>query len=227
MIELSGVTMRLPAAGGTVTILEGIDLNIPKGDFVAIVGPSGSGKSTLLGLMAGLDRPTSGSICIDGVDLSQLTEDALARLRREKMGIVFQSFYLIPTFTALENVQIPLDLLGRAHAEEEAEYLINEVGLSARKHHYPSQLSGGEQQRVAIARAFSGRPAYLFADEPTGNLDTHHGARVLDLLARLHQEQGSTLVLVTHDPALSTRARRITSLCDGKVIGDETHRCLP
>lgn len=221
MIEISNLTMQLTSGGRTVTILDGIDLSVPAKQFVAVVGPSGSGKSTLLGLIAGLDRPTSGSIRIDGVSLSELSEDDLARLRREKVGMIFQSFHLIPTLTALENVQVPLELRGERAADREAIRLLDAVGLGDRKHHYPVQLSGGEQQRVAVARAYSAKPALLLADEPTGNLDSANGARVIDLLLQLHRDQGSTLILVTHDPSLAARAERVLSLRDGRVVGDE------
>ncbi len=221
MIEISNLTMQLTSGGRTVTILDGIDLSVPAKQFVAVVGPSGSGKSTLLGLIAGLDRPTSGSIRIDGVSLSALSEDDLARLRREKVGMIFQSFHLIPTLTALENVQVPLELRGERAADREAIRLLDAVGLGDRKHHYPVQLSGGEQQRVAVARAYSAKPALLLADEPTGNLDSANGARVIDLLLQLHRDQGSTLILVTHDPSLAARAERVLSLRDGRVVGDE------
>lgn len=224
MIEISNLTMQLTSGGRTVTILDGIDLSVPAKQFVAVVGPSGSGKSTLLGLIAGLDRPTSGSIRIDGVALSALSEDDLARLRREKVGMIFQSFHLIPTLTALENVQVPLELRGEGSADREAIRLLDAVGLGDRKHHYPVQLSGGEQQRVAVARAYSAKPALLLADEPTGNLDSANGARVIDLLLQLHRDQGSTLILVTHDPSLAARAERVLSLRDGRVVGDEGQR---
>ncbi len=220
MIEISDLRMQLGSGGRTVTILEGITLQIPQKQFVAVVGPSGSGKSTLLGLIAGLDRPTAGSIEIDGVSLSGLNEDALARLRREKIGMIFQSFHLIPTLTALENVQVPLELRGEARPDREAGHLLDAVGLGDRKYHYPVQLSGGEQQRVAVARAYAARPALLLADEPTGNLDSANGARVIDLLFQLHRDRGSTLILVTHDPTLAARAERIVSLRDGRVVGD-------
>jgi putative ABC transport system ATP-binding protein len=203
-----------------VTILDGINLEIPEKQFLAVVGPSGSGKSTLLGLLAGLDRPTTGSIRFDGTSLTELGEDALARLRREKIGVVFQSFHLIPTLTAVENVKIPLELRGDPDADREALRLLGAVGLSDRKDHYPVQLSGGEQQRVAIARAFIGRPALLLADEPTGNLDTANGQRIIELLLRLHRDQGSTFILVTHDPTLAVHADRILTLRDGRIVDD-------
>jgi putative ABC transport system ATP-binding protein len=213
--------MQLPSAGRNVTILDGITLEVPEKQFLVVVGPSGSGKSTLLGLIGGLDRPTSGSVSLNGVSLSELSEDDLARLRREKIGMIFQSFHLIPTLTAFENVMVPLELRGDPNARQEALRLLVEVGLLERKDHYPVQLSGGEQQRVAVARAFAGRPSLLLADEPTGNLDTANGARVIELLIRLHRNQGGTLILVTHDPTLAAHAERIISLRDGRIVGDE------
>jgi len=221
MIRVSNLTMRLPSAGRMVTILDGINLEIPEKQFLAVVGPSGSGKTTLLGLLAGLDRPTAGAIHLNGTSLTELGEDDLARLRREKIGVIFQSFHLIPTLTALENVKVPLELRGDPGAEREALRFLEEIGLADRKDHYPVQLSGGEQQRVAIARAFIGRPEYLLADEPTGNLDTANGQRVIDLILRLHRDRGSTLVLVTHDPSLAAHAERIVSLRDGRIVQDE------
>ena len=221
MIKISDLTMRLTSAGKGVTILDRIALEVPAKQFLAVVGPSGSGKSTLLGLIAGLDRPTAGSIEFDGVAFSGLSEDDLARLRREKIGMIFQSFHLIPTLTALENVQVPLELRGDPDPAPEARRLLEAVGLLERAHHYPVQLSGGEQQRVAVARAYAGRPALLLADEPTGNLDTANGAKVVDLLVRLHQDQGSTLILVTHDLNLASYADRIISLRDGRILSDE------
>jgi putative ABC transport system ATP-binding protein len=204
-----------------VTILDGINLEVPEKQFLAVVGPSGSGKSTLIGLLAGLDRPSAGSIHLNGTSLTELGEDELARLRREKIGVIFQSFHLIPTLTAIENVQVPLELRGDPDAEREALRLLDEIGLSDRKDHYPVQLSGGEQQRVAIARAFIGRPEFLLADEPTGNLDSANGQRIIDLLLRLHRDQGCTLILVTHDPSLAVHAERIVSLRDGRIVQDE------
>jgi putative ABC transport system ATP-binding protein len=221
MIKISNLTMRLTSAGKEVTILDRIDLEVPPKQFLAVVGPSGSGKSTLLGLMAGLDRPTQGSIEFDGVPFSSLSEDDLARLRREKIGMIFQSFHLIPTLTALENVQVPLELRGDSDPAPEALRLLDAVGLLERRHHHPVQLSGGEQQRVAVARAYAGKPALLLADEPTGNLDTANGARVVDLLVRLHQDRGSTLILVTHDLTLASYADRIISLLDGRIVSDQ------
>jgi putative ABC transport system ATP-binding protein len=197
---------------------------VPAGQFVAVIGPSGSGKSTLLGLLAGLDRPTAGSIRIDGIELASLDEDALARLRLAKVGYVFQSFHLIPTLTALENVAIPLELAGAPDALERAGALLDEVGLKVRVAHYPAELSGGEQQRVALARAVANRPGLVLADEPTGNLDSATGAQIVDLLVGLHRRHGTTLILVTHDTALAVHAERIVELRDGRVVGDRATR---
>ena len=199
MIAVQGLSMRLAAGGRSVTILDQIDLVIPSKQMVAIVGPSGSGKSTLLGLMAGLDRPTSGSVVLDGVDITTLSESALARYRRQTIGYIFQSFHLIPTLTALENVMVPLELAGASSAKTRAIDLLHAVDLQDRLHHYPVQLSGGEQQRVAVARAFACRPPILLADEPTGNLDSATGQHVIDLILDLHRDYGTTLVLVTHE----------------------------
>ncbi len=191
------------------------------GETVAIVGPSGSGKTTLLGLLAGLDRPTSGRVLLDGTDMGALSEDGRARLRREKIGFVFQSFQLIPTLTARENVAVPLDLAGTGGGAARADELLGRVGLGGRGHHYPTQLSGGEQQRVALARAFIHRPTILFADEPTGNLDAATGERIIGLMMELNRELGTTLVLVTHDSGLAARMRRVIRLADGAVVSDE------
>lgn len=225
MIAVNDVSMVLTAAGRSVTILEGITLAIPVKQTVAIIGPSGSGKSTLLGLMAGLDRPTSGSIKLDNTDITAMSESRMARFRREKIGYIFQSFHLIPTLTALENVAVPLELSGDPQASERAAALLAAVGLSDRTGHYPVQLSGGEQQRVAVARAFACRPPILLADEPTGNLDTATGAQVIDLLLSLHRDHGTTLVLVTHDPSLAGLMERVISLRDGRVEADSTTSC--
>ncbi len=221
MIVVKNLVMRLTAGGQPITILDDITLEIPAKQVVAIVGPSGSGKSTLLGLMAGLDKPTSGSIWLDGVELTSLQESPMARYRRGKIGYIFQSFHLIPTLTALENVAVPLELLGDQQALGRAESLLAEVGLRDRLGHYPAQLSGGEQQRVALARAFSCRPPVLLADEPTGNLDSATGRQVIDLLLGLNRNHGSTLVLVTHDPDLAACAERIVTLHDGQVVSDK------
>lgn len=207
-------------ANDELVILHDINLSIQQGESVAIVGPSGSGKSTLLGLLAGLDVPTDGNIYLDGKNILQLSEDDRAALRGEKMGFVFQSFQLLPSFTALENVMLPLELQHNgdtyAAAQKQAQALLARVGLSERENHYPSQLSGGEQQRVAIARAFVGKPALLFADEPTGNLDSHTGQQVIDFMFELNRERGTTLVLVTHDLVLANRCSRVLELQDGR-----------
>src|SRR5262245_20614052 len=221
MISVRGLGMRLESGGRPVDVLTDVTLEIPARQFVAIAGPSGSGKSTLLGLIAGLDRPTAGRIRVNNVDLTELDEDDLARFRRDAIGYVFQSFHLIPTLTALENVAVPLELGGDALALERARALLDEVGLGERGHHYPVQLSGGEQQRVAVARAVARRPTLLLADEPTGNLDSATGKQIIDLLVALNRTLGSTLVLVTHDPALAALADRVITLRDGRVATDE------
>lgn len=216
-IECLALGKTLPSGDRTLTILDNIDLAVAAGELVAIVGPSGSGKSTLLGLMAGLDRPSSGSVRLDGVALEGLGEDRLALLRREKVGFVFQSFHLLENLTARENVLVPLELVGARDAPARTDELLEQVGLDERGHHYPAQLSGGEQQRVALARAFASRPSILLADEPTGNLDSATGARVLDLLLDLREAHGTTLVLVTHDPAIASRADREVHLRGGRI----------
>ncbi len=216
-LELVRLTKRLPSGERELTILDTVDLTVAAGEFVAILGPSGSGKSTLLGLAAGLDRPTSGEVRVDGRPIQDLSEDALARLRRRTIGFVFQSFQLLPNLTALENVLLPLELAGQADPLGRARALLAEVGLAEREHHYPVQLSGGEQQRVALARAFAPKPALLFADEPTGNLDGATGERVLGTLAGLRRSTGATLVLVTHDPAVAALADRRVHLRDGRI----------
>jgi putative ABC transport system ATP-binding protein len=223
-LELVQLTKRLPSGDRTLTILDAVDLAVAPGEFVAILGPSGSGKSTLLGLAAGLDRPSTGEVRIDGRPIQALSEDDLARLRRGRIGFVFQSFQLLPNLTALENVLLPLELAGRADPLVRARALLAEVGLAEREHHYPVQLSGGEQQRVALARAFAPEPALLFADEPTGNLDGATGARVLEMLAALRHSTGATLVLVTHDPAVAALADRRVHLRDGRIERIETRR---
>ncbi|MBA3670601.1 MAG: ABC transporter ATP-binding protein [Gemmatimonadaceae bacterium] len=220
MLEARQLTKEYRSGDRRLAVLRDVIFTIPDGAFVAIVGPSGSGKTTLLGLLAGLDVPTSGSVFLDGADLSLLSEDQRARLRGEKVGFVFQSFQLIPTLTALENVQVPLELRGDDGAPARATDLLARVGLAGRGHHFPNQLSGGEQQRVAIARAFSNAPRLLFADEPTGNLDTATGSRIVELLETLNREAGTTIVLVTHDLALARRAQRIIRLADGVVVSD-------
>jgi putative ABC transport system ATP-binding protein len=216
ILRCESLTKSYPSGGRELTVLKNITFALEAGGFLAIVGPSGSGKTTLLGLLAGLDRPTAGRVVLDGHDLGALTEDERSLLRGEKVGFVFQSFQLIPTLTARENVQVPLELRGE-EAEERAGELLERVGLGDRGHHYPAQLSGGEQQRVALARAFSHRPKILFADEPTGNLDAATGAGVIDLMVELNRELATTLVLVTHDPDLAGRARRVLRLRDGAV----------
>ena len=205
-----------------LTVLKDITFDVSPGEFLAILGPSGSGKTTLLGLLAGLDLPTSGTVQLDGENLGSMSEDERARLRVEKIGFVFQSFQLMPTLTAQENVQVPLELRGQSEAGTRARDLLTRVGLSGREHHYPAQLSGGEQQRVALARAFSTRPKVLFADEPTGNLDASTGATIIELMAELNHDQGTTLILVTHDLELASRARRTIRLADGRLSGDTT-----
>jgi putative ABC transport system ATP-binding protein len=205
-----------------LTILDSVSLSVPAGQLVAVVGPSGSGKSTLLGLVAGLDRPTAGTVAIAGHDLAKLSEDEVALVRRRSMGIVFQSFHLIPTMTALENVAVPLELAGEADAQSRARAELGKVGLAERLHHYPAQLSGGEQQRVALARALAPNPAILVADEPTGNLDEATGQQVIDLLFAGHVERGTTLILVTHDNALAQRCDRIVRLRSGRIENSNT-----
>ena len=201
-----------------LTILHQTDLTIEDGQFVAILGPSGSGKSTLLGLIAGLDSPTTGRIEIDGKDITAMNEDALALLRSQKIGFVFQSFHLVPSLTAYENVIVPMEIAGFAQAEDRTWQLLEDVGLKTRAHHYPSQLSGGEQQRVAIARAFANNPSILLADEPTGNLDSQNGKRVFDLLVQMNRNRGTTLVLVTHEKELADQADRQIHLRDGRIV---------
>ncbi len=221
IIEIVHLTRTIDTPSHRVEILRGIDLAIPKGQFAAIMGPSGSGKSTLLGLLAGLDTATSGQVLLDGVDITGLTEDQMAEVRGRKIGFVFQSFQLIPTLTAEENVLLPAELAGvGAENEKRARELLERVGLSERMDHYPVQLSGGEQQRVALARAFVTKPPILLADEPTGNLDGKTGQQVLDLLLELNRVEGTTLVLVTHDPGLAAHADRIITLKDGLVASD-------
>jgi putative ABC transport system ATP-binding protein len=222
MIEVSALTKSLTSGSHRVDILRGIDLVIPRGQFVAIMGPSGSGKSTLLGLLAGLDSPSSGRIVLDGVDIAGLSEDELAVVRGRKVGFVFQSYQLIPTLTAIENVLLPHELAGGPDGAVRARELLESVGLLDRQDHYPVQLSGGEQQRVALARAFMTKPPILMADEPTGNLDSTNGQHVLELLMTLNTREGTTLVLVTHDATLAARADRRILLKDGLVVGDVT-----
>jgi putative ABC transport system ATP-binding protein len=220
MIELYKVSKTVPSGSEMLTILHSLDLVIPDGQFVSIVGPSGSGKSTLLGLIAGLDAPTTGQIRIDGDDITSMTEDALTGLRGRKIGFVFQSFHLIPSLTAVENILVPMEIAGLRDAQKRAKSLLEDVDLVARAHHYPSQLSGGERQRVAIARAFSNSPKIMLADEPTGNLDSRNGQHVFDLMVEMNRRRGTTLVLVTHDHDLASLADRHISLKDGSVASD-------
>ena len=220
MLIAKDVTKEYKSGEQTLAVLKNVSFDVPQGSFIAIVGPSGSGKTTLLGLLAGLDRPTRGTVVLEDVDLGALDENARARLRGEKVGFVFQTFQLIPTLTALENVQVPLELRGTSGAAERATELLEQVGLSGRGHHFPTQLSGGEQQRVAIARAFANSPRVLFADEPTGNLDGVTGGKIFDLLQSLNSKSGSTIVLVTHDANLAAKAARIIRLSDGEIVED-------
>src|SRR6476469_2954716 len=220
MLEARQLTKEYQSGDHRIAVLRDVSFTIPTAAFVAIVGPSGSGKTTLLGLLAGLDVPTRGSVLMDGDDLGRLSEDRRAQLRGAKVGFVFQSFQLIPTLTALENVQVPLELRGDDGAPARARELLTRVGLGDRAHHFPNQLSGGEQQRVAIARAFSNSPRLLFADEPTGNLDSDTGHHIVELLETLNRESGSTIVLVTHDLNLARRAQRIIRLADGVIVSD-------
>ena len=218
MIELREVSKTVMSGSDPLTILHPLSLQIPHGQFVAIVGPSGSGKSTLLGLIAGLDAPSSGSVLIDNVDITRLDEDALARLRGEKVGFVFQFFHLIPSLTAYENVAVPMEIAGLDDARARAGRLLEEVGLTGRAHHYPSQLSGGEQQRVALARALANDPPIVLADEPTGNLDSANGRHILELLRKIHHGRGTTIVLVTHDAELAAIADARLMMRDGRVV---------
>ena len=216
MILLRGVSKTVSSGGQPLTILHPIDLEVADGQCLAIIGPSGSGKSTLLGLIAGLDSPSSGSIEIAGTDITRLSEDDLARLRGEKIGFVFQFFHLVPSLTALENIQVPLEIAGKRDARAQAQKLLDEVGLHDRGHHYPAQLSGGEQQRIAIARALANDPPLILADEPTGNLDSSNGRHILDLLLQVRQSRGATLVLVTHDQQVAAVADVQLTLRDGR-----------
>jgi putative ABC transport system ATP-binding protein len=221
MIEITQLTKTLYSGKRPVEILRGIDLLIPDGQAVVIAGPSGSGKSTLLGLVAGFDSPSGGKVTLDGQDLTQLSEDELALLRGRRMGFVFQAYNLIPTLTAEENVMLPMELAGDGGARSRAVQLLQAVGLEERRTHYPVQLSGGEQQRVALARAFAVKPAFLLADEPTGNLDSTNGEMVLDLLQQMKEEEDTTLLLVTHDTSLFRVADRKVMLRDGKIVSDD------
>jgi putative ABC transport system ATP-binding protein len=224
MIQLRGVSKTVMSGGQPLTILHPLDLDVASGRCLAIIGPSGSGKSTLLGLIAGLDAASTGTIAIGGIDITRLDEDALARLRGEKIGFVFQFFHLVPSLTAIENIQVPMEIAGRRDASERAQALLDEVGLHDRGHHYPSQLSGGEQQRVAIARALANDPPLILADEPTGNLDSSNGRHVLDLLLQVRRSRGVTLVLVTHDPSVAAVADDRLVLRDGRPVVSELER---
>jgi putative ABC transport system ATP-binding protein len=220
MIKLSNVSKVVRSGAEDLTILDNVSLEIPDGEFVAITGASGSGKSTLLGLIAGLDAPSAGGIFIDGDEVTKMSEDELASLRSGKIGFVFQSFHLIPSLTAFENVLIPMEIIGLKEARARAGQLLTDVDLTNRGHHYPTELSGGEQQRIAIARAFANNPKILLADEPTGNLDSKNGQHIFDLMTELHRQNNVTLVLVTHDQALADKAQRQIRLKDGRVLSD-------
>ena len=220
-ITLEGVHLTLESAAGPVNILRGVDLTIDASETVGVVGPSGSGKTTMLMVLAGLERPSGGKVMVAGQDLTDMSEDALARFRRDHVGIVFQSFHLIPTMTALENVAVPLELAGRKDAFGRAQEALEAVGLGHRLTHYPGQLSGGEQQRTAIARAFAPKPKVLLADEPTGNLDGDTGRQVIDLLFSQCEQDGTTLMLITHDPVLAARCQRQVRVSDGRILVDE------
>jgi putative ABC transport system ATP-binding protein len=221
MLVAKDLTKEYRSGDHALAVLRDVSFEIPQGALVSIVGPSGSGKTTLLGLLAGLDTPSRGQVLYDTVDITRLDEDARAQLRGERVGFIFQSFQLIPTLTALENVQVPLELRGESSAGPRARELLKRVGLADRLDHFPTQLSGGEQQRVAIARAFVNSPRILFADEPTGNLDSDTGAKIVQLIEELNQSSGSTVILVTHDPSLAARTGRIIRLSDGRVVEDK------
>ncbi|MEO8072463.1 MAG: ABC transporter ATP-binding protein [Acidobacteriota bacterium] len=223
MIILQNVTKIVRSGTEDLTILDDVSLEIPDGEFVAVTGASGSGKSTLLGLIAGLDAPSSGEILIDGANVTTMSEDELAELRSKKIGFIFQSFHLIPSLTAFENILIPMEILGLKDAKSRAEQLLSDVDLKNRGHHYPTELSGGEQQRIAIARAFANHPKILLADEPTGNLDSKNGNHIFDLMTELHDQNNVSLVLVTHDQSLANRAQRQVVLKDGRVLSDENN----
>ncbi|MBO0860678.1 MAG: ABC transporter ATP-binding protein [Chloracidobacterium sp.] len=220
MIQLANVSKVVTSGSERLTILHSLDLEIPRGQFVSVIGPSGSGKSTLLGLIAGLDAPTSGSVRLGGREITNMNEDELAELRGRLLGFIFQSFHLIPSLTAYENILTPMEIIGVSKAGDRASTLLDEIGLRDRAHHYPSQLSGGEQQRVAIARAFANEPEILLADEPTGNLDMNNGEHVFDLLLNLNRVYGTTLLLVTHDHNLANKADRKISLSGGRIVED-------
>ena len=221
VLSAQGLSKQVSSPEGTLTILSDVSFSIAAGESVAVVGPSGAGKSTLLALLAGLDLPTTGHVALNGVNLGELDEDGRAKVRAESVGFVFQSFHLVPSLNALENVMLPLELAGKEHARDTSRGIIEQVGLADRWSHYPAQLSGGEKQRVAIARAFATEPAVLFADEPTGNLDSKTGATIMDLMFELNRSSSTTLVLVTHDHVLAERCDRILSLEAGKLVSDE------
>ncbi len=220
MIRISGLNKSLHGGGHQVDIINGIDLTVPDGQFIVVTGPSGSGKTTLLSLMAGLDAPTSGTILIDDQDITKLNEDELAELRGERFGFIFQNFHLIPTLTALENVVLSAELGGTSNSHKKSVDLLGVVGLAERMHHYPAQLSGGEQQRLCLARTFVNEPDIVLADEPTGNLDSKNSNRVLDLMMELHQTRKATVVLVTHEPDIAKKSQRILTMADGKIVED-------
>lgn len=223
MIAINELSMSYPLEDGSLDVLAKVNMQIAEAETVAIVGPSGSGKTTLLVLLAGLEEPSAGTITIDGEDITGLEADALADLRRDKLGIVFQSFHLVPSLTALGNVSLPMEIAGREHARDRAHQLLERVGLAERAHHYPSQLSGGEQQRVAIARAIANAPRVLLADEPTGNLDINTGATIIEALFDLNAESRSTMVLVTHDTEIARRCQRVFHLDNGRLVEDAGH----
>nr|WP_220483064.1 ABC transporter ATP-binding protein [Rufibacter quisquiliarum] len=220
-MQIQNLSKTYQSAERTLTVLENINFSIDAGSTVAIVGPSGSGKTTLLGLCAGLDRSSAGAVALNGIRLDELSEDARAQVRNQHVGFIFQNFQLLPTLTALENVMVPLELRGEKNVQPQALELLDKVGLASRAHHYPAQLSGGEQQRVSLARAFSNKPKILFADEPTGNLDAETSEKVVNLLFRLNQDAGTTLVLVTHDLELASKTQRILRVKGGKLVSDE------
>ena len=223
MIILQNVTKTVQSGTEDLTILDDVSFEIPDGQFVAVTGASGSGKSTLLGLIAGLDAPSSGAVLVDGANVTTMNEDELAELRSRKIGFIFQSFHLIPSLTAFENILIPMEIIGVKDAKDRAERLLSDVDLKNRGHHYPTELSGGEQQRIAIARAFANQPKILLADEPTGNLDSKNGNHIFDLMTNLHDQNNISLVLVTHDQNLANRAQRQIILKDGRVLSDENN----
>jgi putative ABC transport system ATP-binding protein len=225
VIDARNLQLTLGRAPAEVAVLRGIDLRVEAGETVAVLGPSGSGKSSLMAVLSGLERPSGGEARVAGLDFSRLDEDALAVARRGRIGIVLQAFHLLPTMTAIENVAVPLELAGEADAFARAEAELGAVGLGRRLHHYPAQLSGGEQQRVAIARALVGHPQLVFADEPTGNLDTATGSAIMDLLFARQREQGATMIVVTHDPALARRCARVVEMADGRIVADRRAGC--